>query len=179
MQLEERQQIVEDLYRKMHKGVFWLCSRYIKNLQEREEVVQEIFLNCFRYLDKFESRSKIETWLYSIATRHCLNHIRAVMSKKRKGFSVELSDFNGPTIGATQLDKLIERQAMAKLASVCDNATDREFKCIQCFLLAHQEGLSYVEIADRMGTTTSSVRSRIVRGKELLKKKLRKHGSIV
>ena len=103
MKLEERQQIIEDLYVKMKARVFGLCSRYIYDYHEREEVVQEIFMNCFEGLENFESRSEIETWLYNVSKNRCLNHIRYRKTLKRDGVKVGLDYRVGKACGADEL----------------------------------------------------------------------------
>jgi RNA polymerase sigma-70 factor, ECF subfamily len=179
MHLEERQRIVEELYIKMQSKVNGLCSRYIYNQHEREEVVQDVFMTLFKTLEQFDGRCKIETWLYALAKNQCLNHVRAVQAKKRKGIKVELTAWNGPSVRATQLEDLIAVEAAEKIDRAFANSGFSDFRSVQCFLMAKKDGLSYEEICDVLGLSNTTVRARVSRGKRFLKRRLQHYGPIV
>jgi len=65
----------EVLVRKRQASVFTLAYRMLGDRAEAEEMAQEIFHKAFRALKRFERKSRFSTWLYSIATNHCLNQL--------------------------------------------------------------------------------------------------------
>jgi RNA polymerase sigma-70 factor (ECF subfamily) len=59
------------------------CYRALGSLQDAEDALQEILLSAWRGLAGFESRSSLRTWLYRIATNHCLNLMRSAGRRPR------------------------------------------------------------------------------------------------
>jgi RNA polymerase sigma-70 factor (ECF subfamily) len=59
------------------------CYRTLGSLQEAEDALQETLLAAWRGLAGFESRSSLRTWLYRIATNHCLNLMRSARRRPR------------------------------------------------------------------------------------------------
>ena len=173
MVLEEKQRIIEELYVKMRKKVLGFCGRYIYDAHEREEIVQEIFINCFVNLDKFEFRSSLETWLYTISKNRCLNHIRYSMAKKRDCVKVQFEDFLGKSTPPVQIDSLAKDELDERLRVIYSKAEGLGKRDIECVMLVINDGLSYVEAGKKLGIPTNSVRSRVGRGRMLLRSKLK------
>ena len=69
--------------------IFNLLHRMLNNEQDAEDALQETFFKAFRFLDNFEGRSKVSTWLYRIAVNEALMIIR----KRKNG--VQSVDENG------------------------------------------------------------------------------------
>lgn len=174
MHLKDRQRIIEDLYQRMHNKVNGLCRRYVYDFHEREEVVQEIFLNCFKAIGRFEHRAAIETWLYKVSVSACLKHNKKKSCLKRKGFHVELTDWNGPSTRPIQLDSLLNSEVKDELDFVCYRALKEDMINVQCFLMAHRDGLSYREISKKLGINPQGVAVRAHRGRLELRRRLRK-----
>jgi len=55
--------------------VFGVALRMLRNRAEAEEVAQEVFLRVHRAIDEFRGEAKLSTWLYTIASRLCLNRL--------------------------------------------------------------------------------------------------------
>jgi RNA polymerase sigma-70 factor (ECF subfamily) len=70
------------------------CYRILGSLQDAEDLVQETLLAAWRGLESFESRASVRTWLYRIATNHCLNALR---TRSRRPREVPAMDAPEPT----------------------------------------------------------------------------------
>src|SRR3989338_4957663 len=67
----------ETLVRRYQGWVFTLALRMLGDRAEAEDLAQEIFLKAYRGLKGFKGASRFSTWLYSITSHHCLNHLKA------------------------------------------------------------------------------------------------------
>ncbi len=73
----------EALVRKYQGWVFTLAYRMLGDRAEAEDMAQEIFLKVYRALPQFEGKSTFSTWLYTISTNHCLNHLESRRRRPR------------------------------------------------------------------------------------------------
>jgi RNA polymerase sigma-70 factor (ECF subfamily) len=146
---------------------------------EAEDVVQETFLRAYRGLERFRGESTLKTWLLAIA----LNRIRA-----RRGWLARLREHfvpNTPRQGEDDGDDLffsnvpdpnlspeeeaVQRDRRRRLRSAMA-ALPQEFRT--AVILRDLEGMSYQEIADALEVPVGTVRSRIARGRTILKEQL-------
>src|SRR4051812_26969606 len=67
----------EELYRAHAGKLFSVACRMIGNPTDAEDLLQEIFLSAHRKLDGFRGESALGTWLYRLATNHCLDYLRS------------------------------------------------------------------------------------------------------
>jgi RNA polymerase sigma-70 factor (ECF subfamily) len=144
-------------------------ARFAASSGEREgieELVQDTFVRAFASLDSFRGESTLRTWLFTIERRLMLDRRRSER-RSRETVPVEESD-NVSEYGA--LDTLIaeETQEQVRRSLAALSPTQREV-----FTLRVQQGLSYKEIAEVVGSTEGAARvhyhNAIEKVKELLK----------
>lgn len=61
---------------KYKKPIYWHIRRLVVSHEDAEDILQETFINVYRFADSFKYESKIYTWLYRIATNECTKHFR-------------------------------------------------------------------------------------------------------
>jgi RNA polymerase sigma factor, sigma-70 family len=144
-------------------------ARFAASIGEREgveELVQDTFVRAFAALDSFKGESSFRTWLFSIERRLMLDRRRAER-RTRETVPVEESD-SVSEYGA--LDSLIADEAQERVRRSLEalSPTQREV-----FTLRVQQGMSYKEIAEVVGSTEGATRvhyhNAIQRVKEFLK----------
>ena len=144
-------------------------SRFAASTGEREgveELVQDTFVRAFAALDSFRGESSFRTWLFSIERRLMLDRRRAER-RSRETVPVEEAD-SVSEYGA--LDSLIADEAQERVRRSLESLspTQREV-----FTLRVQQGMSYKEIAEVLGSTEGATRvhyhNAIQRVKEFLK----------
>ena len=168
----------EMLVRKHQTWVVSLAYRMLGDHAEAEEIAQEIFLKAFRALKRFERKSRFSTWLYSIATNHCLNQLESRRrrprlqelnrSARREGNPGSLLDqVADPTAGA---DQALERADLQRLVQEQLLTLTPEHRSI--LVLRDIQGLAYEEIGEILSLEPGTVRSRLHRARMELKERL-------
>jgi len=118
---------------------------------EIEELVQDTFVRAFGSLDAFRGESSLRTWLFTIERRLMLDR-RRTERRQRAMVSIEPSD---ATTEYDALDGLLAEEAESRVRKAVTSLspTQREV-----FLLRVEQGLSYKEIAELVGTTEGAAR---------------------
>jgi len=153
-----------------HASVFAVISGILRDPNDAADVTQEVFLKAFRGIRSFRHGSSLKTWLYRIAVRESLNyrrwfwrHLRfqSSIEEERIGSSVEFED-----AGTTPFEELASReiqqavhQALGEVPGVFRAAV----------ILRDLEGLSYEEVAEVLDVSVGTVKSRILRGRRMLR----------
>ena len=152
------------LYERCSSHVYGLMVRMVGK-QDADDLTQQIFLTMFRKLEQFNGQSKLETWLYRLATNEALQHLRRSKRRSTAPLVVEPAITDPDRVGATEEAELLET-AMSHL--------EPELKAI--LLLKEQQRLSYQEIADSVGIPEGTVGSRLNRARKELRQELAKLG---
>lgn len=167
----------EALVRRYERWVFTLALRLVGERSEAEDMAQEIFLKAYAGLAGFRGAARFSTWLYAIATHHCLNHLAARRrrahleispeapggSQDQSPSAVERAADGGPGPDALLEQREIQQAVRAALALLSD-----EHRVI--LLLREIQGLTYEEIAETLGLEMGTVRSRLYRARQELRK---------
>jgi RNA polymerase sigma-70 factor (ECF subfamily) len=165
----------EDIVRHYSNMVFSLAARLV-GPAEAEDVVQETFLRAWRGLEKFRGESSLKTWLYAIAlnrarARHgTLSRLRglfAAASEGREDLFAALDEASDP--GASPEENALLCEQRRRLRAAMANLPE-DFRAT--VILRDLEGLSYEEVAAVLSVPVGTVRSRLARGRALLKETL-------
>ncbi|HOP29505.1 MAG TPA: sigma-70 family RNA polymerase sigma factor [Spirochaetota bacterium] len=154
---------IVERYRDM---IFNLCYNIMKDYDEAGDCAQDVFIKMHRNLHRFEFRSSLSTWLYTIAVNTCRNRLsasyfRRVLPMGEGGMISFLHrDADNPEADFEKTEKEeAVRQAVAKLP-------DDERILI---VLRDLEGRDYEEISLITGVKTGTIKSRISRGRHRLR----------
>ena len=179
--VESLQQGVEEAYEALiqqyQQPIFNLTYRLVENPGDTKDVVQEVFFKVFRHIGSFRGQSSLKTWIYRIAVNEAHNHRRWFTRHHRREVALEQKeDATGRSYRETLPDpgkspyeialgtetRTMIEQELGKLKTV--------FR--QAVVLRDMEELSYEEIADILDVSIGTVKSRILRGREALRRKL-------
>jgi len=176
----------ETLVRRYQRWVFTLALRMLGDRAEAEDMAQEIFLKAHRGLGSFKGASRFSTWLYSIASHHCLNSLEA--RRRRPGSSPgpggatgsrETGEDDPPAAvdrlvdGAPRADAILERADLARIVQAELKNLTEDHRLI--LILRDIQGLSYEEIAESLRLELGTVRSRLHRARMEMKARLTPH----
>lgn len=156
-------------------AIYNLLYKMVRNKEETEDLVQEAFMKAFKALPSFNEEYAFSTWLYKIAVNNCIDHMR---KKKLQTYSI-----NKPVQSKDgELDREFPDTSMSpdksilseERASIIETAIDElpeNYKT--AIILRHSEEKSYEEISKILNIPLGTVKARIFRAREMLKKKLK------
>ncbi|HEX7128791.1 MAG TPA: RNA polymerase sigma factor RpoE [Rhodanobacteraceae bacterium] len=163
------------LVRKYRHKILGLISRYVHDWSECEDVAQEAFVRAWRALPAFRGESAFYTWMYKIAVNTAKNHLVA------QGRRPPADDLDADTAvqidaGARLRDEATPEHELARREierTVFETVEALPEELRVAITLREVDGLSYEEIAERMGCPIGTVRSRIFRAREAIDIQLR------
>ena len=155
-----------------HSSVYNLVYGILSDAADAADVTQDVFLRVFRGIRGFRRSSSLKTWLYRVSVRQALNHRRWCWRHHRQQVSIdadaeergsiqELEDCEATPFEqcATHEMQAKVRHALAQVPAVFRSAV----------ILRDLEGLSYEEVAEVLEVSVGTVKSRILRGRRMLK----------
>jgi RNA polymerase sigma-70 factor, ECF subfamily len=166
----------EALIQRFQQPVYSLVFRLLSDSADASDVVQEVFLKVFRNIGSFRGQSSLKTWIYRIAVNEAYNHRRWFARHRRQEVGLEADPEDGRTYQETLPDPArtpfevvlgLEQQALVVAALNHLNPTFRT-----SVVLRDIEDMSYEEIAEILQISLGTVKSRILRGRESLRKSL-------
>ncbi|MDP1521272.1 RNA polymerase sigma factor RpoE [Porticoccus litoralis] len=163
------------LVMKYQYKVHAIVSRYIKDFDEVNDVVQEAFIKAYRALAKFRGESAFYTWLYRIAVNTAKNYL---VAKNRRppasDVDAEEADFYEGSERLRDIDSPENLLYRDELEIAVDQAIKNLPEDLRTAVTLREfEGLSYEEIAEVMDCPVGTVRSRIFRAREAIDEKIR------
>ncbi len=160
------------------KSVYNLCLRMVSNPTDAEDLAQEAFVKAWRGLQSYKFESAFSTWLYRLTGNVCIDFLR--QQKRRSVISLTASEEDAPELDIPDPEPLPEEQVLhrEKQQAVADAMAKLQDSERLILTLRVVEELSYEQIAEAMDIKIGTVKSRIARARERLRKILLQNGNI-
>ncbi len=162
------QAALEELIRRHERRLSQLAYRLLKDPQETEDALQEVFLKAYEHAGRFQPISTVKAWLNRITANHCLNRLR-----ERAPYQDSLDDEERapavPSHEATPLEALEESDLARRLEDLLNALPENQRRAL---VMKRFGDLSYQEIAEIMGTSPGAVDGLIKRARQFLRKAL-------
>ena len=158
------------LVRKHQNRIISLIGRYVKDWSECHDVAQETFLRAYRAISKFRGDAQFYTWLHRIAVNTAKNHLVAT-NRRPPGDDIEICDAEQFESGKLLRDNDTPEYELLchEMEQIVVNAVERLSEDLRTTITLREiNGLSYGEIAQKMGCPIGTVRSRIFRAREAI-----------
>src|SRR3954465_2391719 len=166
----------QELIDRYEQPIFNMVYRLLGNQTDACDVVQEVFLKVFRSVHSFREQSSLRTWIYRIAVneahnhrrwfaRHCRREVPLEKDRADYDYAIELAQDPGRSPYDQALDS--ETRAIVERALTKINPLFRI-----AVVLRDIQNMSYEEIADILQISLGTVKSRILRGREALRREL-------
>ncbi len=154
--------------------IYNLCYRMSRNAEDARDLGQEVFIKVFSLLDRFDENYAFSSWLFRIATNHCIDHLRRnrlrfISLDGGVGPDGEEYELQLPDSGPGPDTVLQRKQALERLDEVI-NELPPHYQAIT--LLRHDQQLSYEEIAEVLSLPLGTVKARIHRARQQIQQML-------
>ena len=169
------QKAYRELTEKHQVAVYHIIYKIVRDKETANDLVQETFMKAFSSLASYRSEFRFSTWLYKIAANCSIDFLR---KKKINALSLdqELETKDG-TVGIEVPDysyhperELERKQQRFSIEEAIQSLPDKYREVI---IYRHKDDKSYEEIADLLDIPVGTIKARIFRARELLKKKLK------
>ncbi|KPL57756.1 RNA polymerase sigma factor SigW [Rossellomorea vietnamensis] len=155
--------------------VFQICFRMLGNRHEAEDIAQEAFIRAYVNIETFNQKRKFSTWLFRIATNLCIDRIR----KKKPDYflDAEVSGTEGLTMYSqvaadVQLpEDEVENMELQETIQIEISKLPEKYRSV--IVLKYIEELPLQEISEILDLPLGTVKTRVHRGREALRKQLR------
>ncbi len=169
----------EALVRAYEKRVYNMTLRMTGSNEDAYDLSQEIFLRVWRALPMFKGEASFSTWLHTLASNACIDHARR--ERRRNDISLTGEGDDGAAV-ETELPDLrySPESALEKkqIREAVDQAlSELSFEHRQAVVLRDVQGLSYAEMAEILSLSEGTVKSRLSRAREALRKILTARGN--
>ena len=167
-----------------HQPVYSLVYRMVNDPADAADTVQDVFIKVFRGIKRFHGESSLKTWIYRIAVHEASNRRRWWSRHKGKEVTIEadsLSLEEGTALGykdtlpdhsESPFECAMHEEVRAKVEAELAQINEPYRTTV---ILRDIEDLSYEEIAEVTGVSLGTVKSRLMRGRQALKKRLEQY----
>ncbi|MGD6804424.1 sigma-70 family RNA polymerase sigma factor [Rossellomorea vietnamensis] len=162
-----REEIVEWLMNEYGRKVVRLAYTYLKQEQLAEDIAQEVFIKCFQKLDTFRHESSYQTWIYSITVNLCKDRLKSWSFKNL----ITSNFFSLKSVTHETPEKDVINLEAKRELSECVLGLPVKYR--EIIILFYYEELSYKEISELLGISSQTIKTRLHRARNLLKKQLK------
>ena len=153
-------------------SVYSLVAGMVSESCDAADITQDVFLKAFRGIRGFRRGSSLKTWLYRIAIREALNHRRWLWRHHRQQASIDVDPADGHAVAEIEDEckNPFEEAASHEVQQAVHQGL-RELPEVfrSAVILRDLEGMSYEEVSEVLGVSVGTVKSRILRGRRLLR----------
>ncbi len=163
----------EALVKAYETKLYNVAFRMVSDSEDAMDIVQEVFLKAYQALPNFRGDSKFSTWIYRICMNASLDHLRR--HKKAQVYSldapVEFSDSEAQRQvedSAESTEEIVEARFLGEKMLHVLNDLEPHYRAV--LILCDVQGYSYQEIAEILDMSLGTVKSRIHRARNILRK---------
>ncbi|WP_243109359.1 RNA polymerase sigma factor [Anaerophilus nitritogenes] len=163
----------ENLIKNYQKLAFNIAYRMLGNIEDAKDATQDAFLKAYKNIDQFKEESTFSTWLYKIVTNTCLDVLRKKKKIKIYSYDQNIETEKGKVLREiadeeNTPEKIVEKNEIQKhMQQAIDSLSEHHRSVI---ILRDIQGFSYEEIAKILNCSKGTVKSRINRARQALKK---------
>jgi len=155
-------------------AVFGLCLGFLRNRADAEDITHDAFIRAYENLRRYQIDRRFSTWLFTVAANLCRNRLR--YRRYHPVFSPEETEEETGGAGGISPEVAVAREERGKRVRQALDTLPPSYR--SPLVLRYYNELSYQEIGEVLAIPEGTVKTRIHRGKLLLKEKIEKDGVI-
>lgn len=166
------------LVERYHKQAYNIAYRMAGNHADAEDLTQEAFIRAFRFFGQYRRELPFDSWLYKIMSNVFIDKLRRRPKAKIRSIDQPIVTSNGevqfdvPDTSAGPEEAVLSQEMDGRIQDALSTLPE-SFRLTVIY--ADIEGFSYEEIAEATNTNIGTVRSRLHRGRRLLRNKLKSY----
>ena len=166
------------LIARYHQPIYSLLARMVHERADAADLAQEVFVKVFRGVGRFHGESSLRTWIYRIALHEASNQRRWWMRHKQQEIPIEQEMADSSSSAPIKLKEMLidpaespyDMAVHAQNRARVEEALSRVAEPFRTTLILRDiEGFVYEEVAEIQGVNLGTVKSRLVRGRALLR----------
>jgi RNA polymerase sigma-70 factor (ECF subfamily) len=161
------------LFDRHRNFIYRLAIRYLKSPAIAQEVVQDVFLKLWVQRKNLHSDKRLEPWLHRVAKNHIINQLEKLANEWK---AIGALSKNKEISDVKIYDQLQEEYYNNILLQAIENLSEKQK---QVFELARQKNLSYLQIAEKLGLSTLTVKTHMSRALHSIKAFFHKEGVVL
>lgn len=168
----------DDLVRRHHRQAYNIAYRMAGNAADAEDLTQEAFLRAYRFFHHYNRNLPFENWLYRIISNVFIDEVRRKPKFRSQSLDQPLAGTSGDSAIRMEIADETADPERVLLHTELDEPLQRALNTLpvefrHAVILADIEGMSYEEIAEAMSCSLGTVRSRLHRGRKLLRNRIK------
>lgn len=159
----------EEVYKKYNKKIFVFSLRYLKNKEDSEGIVQEVFLILWENCKKLHKNSNLDAWLYTVTFNAVKKRFRKLNTEKRhlENHSVSIES------SKEEISNIEYHDMLEKATRLIEQLPSQQKRV---FLLRLERGLSSSEMAEELNISKKTTENHLNRARLYMKKEMIKKG---
>lgn len=162
---------IEQIWEEFHSGLRGFISRRVSNPSHVDDLLQDVFVKIHSKMDSLKEDVKIRSWVYQITRNTIIDYYRKKKIRMEDMEAIPLEDTDFTYAMEELIDGGPAQEVVDGLKGMIDDLPE---KYSQALYLVEFEGLSQIELANRLGISVSGAKSRVQRGRQLLRDSLMK-----
>lgn len=167
IEAEDAEDVICEVMNRYGQDILQLAYSYVNNKTIAEDLTQDIFVKCYKYLYTYTGKSTFKTWLWRIAINHCKDFLKSWYNK-----NVIISEEQSTTASSKKEhveQAVIQKDEDDRLAAIVMSLPIKYREVIHLFYF---EELAIKEISNVLEVKENTIKTRLKKAKELLKERL-------
>ena len=151
------------LFEKYGRAMVAFCNHFVRDGHRAEELAQDVFVKVYRSADRYRPTARFKTFLYRVASNHCLNELRRgeYATQRAADADARREDLDAlPGQAATPEDIAVAAALAREVTALLERLPEKQRAA---FVLGRLEGLPYEDVAEVLGTSVAAVKSLVHR----------------